>query len=97
MIQSYGNQGTADIHAGAVSKAARAVLPVALWPKARLVLDRIDVAASVGDLRLPPSMRLHQLAGDLAGWWSVSINAKFRVIFIWENGHACKVQIVDYH
>jgi proteic killer suppression protein len=97
VIASFGNQGTEDIWAGDDTRAARGVLPVALWPRARELLDQLHAAVTVGDLRLPPSNRLHKLKGKLKRFWSVSINMKYRVIFVFEGGQADEVAIVDYH
>lgn len=97
MIASFGDQGTEDIWAGDDTKAARKVLPPDLWPNARQLLDQLDAAVVVGDMRLPPSNRLHKLKGKLKGLWSVSINMKYRIIFEFANGQANDVQIVDYH
>jgi len=33
----------------------------------------------------------------LAGKFSIRINQKWRLIFIWEENQAFEVQIVDYH
>lgn len=97
MIVSFGNQGTEDLWAGDDTKAARRVLPVDLWPNARVLLDQLDAAVAVGDMSLPPSNRLHKLKGTLKGYWSVSINMKYRIIFKFGNGQASDVTIVDYH
>jgi proteic killer suppression protein len=97
VIVSFGSQGTEDIWAGDDTKAARKTLPVDLWPNARELLDQLDAAVAVGDLRLPPSNRLHKLQGKLKGVWSVSINMKYRVTFEFADGQASGVAIVDYH
>ena len=49
------------------------------------------------DLRIPPSNRLEKLIGDLKKYYSIRINNQLRVIFIWENGNAFDVEIIDYH
>jgi toxin HigB-1 len=96
-IVSFGNQGTEDIWAGDDTKAARHTLPMTLWPNARELLDQLDAAAVIGDMRLPPSNRLHRLKGKLKAYWSVSINMKYRIMFSFENGQASDVAIVDCH
>ena len=48
-------------------------------------------------LRAPPSNRLEALKGDRAGQHSVRINDQFRLCFVWRDGHAHHVEIVDYH
>ena len=97
MIVSFTDQGTEDIWVGDDTKAARSVLPTTLWPSARQLMDQLDAAASVGDMRLPPSNRLHRLKGKLKAFWSVSINMKYRITFKFEHGEASEVGIVDYH
>ncbi|MBZ0117928.1 MAG: type II toxin-antitoxin system RelE/ParE family toxin [Sandaracinaceae bacterium] len=97
MIVSFGDKGTEDIYHGINSKEARATLPKELWPVARRKLDMIDAAHDLQDLKAPPSNRLEALKGDLAGWHSIRINDKYRVIFQWKNGGAHEVTIVDYH
>lgn len=60
-------------------------------------LAYLNAAVSLRDLQIPPSNRLHQLQGDLKGYYSVSINLQWRIIFLWDNGNASEVKIVDYH
>jgi len=40
---------------------------------------------------------LEALVGDREGQHSIRINAQWRICFIWENGQASQVEIVDYH
>jgi proteic killer suppression protein len=97
VIESFGNAGTEDVWVGDDTKAARKVCPVELWARARQLLDQLHAATAPGDLRLPPSNRLHPLKGDLAGFYSVSINMKYRVIFRFQARKATDVEIIDYH
>lgn len=60
-------------------------------------LDYLDSAIDINDLRIPPSNRLHPLKDDLKGYYSISINMKWRIIFIWKDGNAHNVKITDYH
>ena len=46
---------------------------------------------------MPPGNRLEKLSGDLEGYWSIRINAQWRIIFRWKAGDAFDVEIVDYH
>jgi proteic killer suppression protein len=55
--------------------------PADLITVTRRRLLRIDAAAVVDDLRVPPGHRLHQLDGDRAGQWSISVNDQFRITF----------------
>lgn len=63
----------------------------------RRVLAILDSADRIEDVDQLPGMRLHPLKGDLAGFWSVSVSGKWRVIFRFEEGEAKDVDLVDYH
>ncbi len=62
-----------------------------------LKLNAIDAALDLKDLRLPPSNRLENLKGDREGQHSIRINDQWRICFVWRDGHAERVEIVDYH
>lgn len=72
-------------------------VPFELANRAYRVLSRIAAAVRIDDLKAPPSHRLHQLKGDRAGRWSVSVNMQYRVTFRFENGDAFDVKFEDYH
>ena len=96
-IVSYKNEGTANIAAGLPSKTARRLLPSELWRSARIKLAAIDAAESLSQLR-HPSFRLHALGKDRKGQWSVAINDRYRICFIWTtDNNSVNVEIVDYH
>jgi len=54
-------------------------------------------AQNIKDMRIPPSNHLEKLSGDLAGFWSVRMNQQWRLVFLWEEGNATEVRIIDYH
>lgn len=60
-------------------------------------LGYVDAASSLDDLRVPPGNRLEALEGDRTGQHSIRINDQWRVCFLWDNGNAQDVEIVDYH
>jgi len=64
--------------------------------KTRRILARLEEASEVGNMDLP-GFRLHPLKGDLAGYWSVTVSGKWRIIFRFEAGHASDVDLIDYH
>jgi proteic killer suppression protein len=72
-------------------------VPANLERVARRKLAQLHFAASLDDLRAPPGNRLEALRGDRKGQLSIRINERFRVVFVWRNGNAHEVQIVDYH
>jgi len=53
-------------------------------------------AAGLDDLRIPPQNRLEALRGDRKGQWSIRINDRWRVCFVWNDGQVFDVVIVDY-
>jgi proteic killer suppression protein len=96
VIRSFADATTQDVFDGENSKAARK-LPRELHDKARRMLDLINAATRLDDLRIPPGNRLEALKGDFKGFHSIRINDQWRIVFKWLNGDADEVQIVDYH
>ena len=60
-------------------------------------LQMLHRAVIVEDLRVPPGNRLEALQGNRKGQHSIRINAQWRVCFVWADGDATNVEIVDYH
>ena len=60
------------------------------------ILSMLNEAVISDDLDLP-GYRLHPLKGTLKGFWSMTVNANWRIIFRLEDGHVCDVQLIDYH
>jgi len=57
----------------------------------------IDAAETLNDLRVPPGNRLERLRGDRSGQYSIRINDRWRICFIWSAAGATEVEITDYH
>lgn len=64
---------------------------------ARRKLRMVDAAVRLDDLRLPPGNRLEALTADRMGQHSIRVNDQWRVCFVWSDGAAHEVEIVDYH
>ncbi len=64
---------------------------------ARRKLLYLHRARSLQDLRVPPGNRLEALRGDRKGQHSIRINDQWRICFLWKDGDAHDVEIVDYH
>jgi proteic killer suppression protein len=64
--------------------------------KITLILTTLDAAETVEAMNLP-SFRLHKLAGDLKGFWAVTVRANWRIVFRFEDGVATDVNLMDYH
>jgi proteic killer suppression protein len=66
-------------------------------PKIARVLAQLGIATGPDDMDLP-GFHLHPLTGSLAGFWSVTIRANWRIIFRFdEHDDATDVDYVDYH
>lgn len=92
MIVSFGDKRTQALFDDLAVPALHAIAR-----RAKRKLELIDAAASLDDLRVPPSNRLEKLRGNLAGFYSIRINDQWRVIFRWQGEDAYDVSIVDYH
>lgn len=60
-------------------------------------LAMLNRAGSIEDLRVPPGNRLEPLKGDRAGQYSIRINDRYRICFVWTAEGPKQVEIVDYH
>lgn len=74
-----------------------AVVPPHVATRARRKLILLNAAAGLEFLRVPPGNRLEKLTGDRVGQWSIRINDRFRLCFVFRAGNAYQVEIVDYH
>ena len=59
-------------------------------------LFQLHAARVLSDLRSPGNS-LESLKDERAGRHSIRINNRYRVCFVWENGDAHQVEIVEYH
>jgi proteic killer suppression protein len=93
MIKSFKCRETERIYQGRFSRR----LPRDIQRLAARKLEMLSAASQLKSLRIPPSNRLEKLKGDRSGQHSVRINNQWRICFIWKNGDAHDVEIVDYH
>ena len=93
MIRSFGSKDTERIwHEQYVKCVDRTVQRATLRK-----LELVHAAKDVEDLRIPPGNRLERLAGDRRGQHSIRVNAQWRICFVWRDGGAEDVELVDYH
>lgn len=59
-------------------------------------LTALNVATSPGDLARP-SWRLHGLSGDRAGFWSLTVQANWRLVFRFDGTDVELLDYLDYH
>ena len=72
-------------------------LPADLHRRAFKKLAILNAAVALDNLRVPPGNRLETLRGNRTGQHSIWINDQYRVCFVWRDGNAFDVEIVDYH
>lgn len=93
MIRSFADRETEKVWAGERSRR----LPADIQNRALVKLRLLNQARQLDDLRVPPGNRLEPLSGDRIGSYSIRINDQWRIVFVWDEGSALDVQIVDYH
>jgi proteic killer suppression protein len=93
MIISFGDKDTGKIWEGERIKN----LPSTIQEIARRKLRMLNNSQNINDLQIPPSNKLEKLKGKFKNYYSIRINDQWRIIFIWNNGNAEEVEIIDYH
>jgi proteic killer suppression protein len=93
MIKTFKDKHTKDVFLTGKSKR----LQPNLLRRAIRRIEYIDHATCLEDLKVPPSNRLHNLKGSRKGQHSISINDQWRICFIFLDGDAYDVEIMDYH
>lgn len=93
MILSFSCKDTEKVFQGRYTKKWDTII----LKKGQIKLDILDAAISLNDLKVPPGNRLHSLKDDLVGYYSISINMQWRIIFKWNRSNATDVKITDYH
>jgi len=72
-------------------------LPSDLQLRAFKKLAILNAAVVLDNLKVPKGNQLEALRGDRMGQHSIRINDQYRVCFVWRDGNALEVEIVDYH
>ncbi|ABC22820.1 type II toxin-antitoxin system RelE/ParE family toxin [Rhodospirillum rubrum] len=93
MIRSFADKDTEGLFHGRFARK----LPHDIQRIAQRKLRQIHAAEVLTDLRAPPGNHLEALQRDRAGQHSIRINDQWRICFVWKDGGAEDVEIVDYH
>ena len=93
MIRQIKDKEARKIWEGTISRK----LPMDIQVVARRNLRMLNNARHLNDLKVPPANRLEALKGARKGQYSIRINDQWRICFVWSNGNADAVEIVDYH
>jgi len=64
--------------------------------KIKIILQFLDAAEEPEAMNMP-GMDWHPLKGDLKGFYSVSVNGNWRIIFRFKGNDAIDVNYIDYH
>lgn len=97
MIKSFGGKnGTETKEFWDTGKSQR-MPPSNLRKASKKKLAMLNAASRLDDLRIPPGNRLEPLHGDREGQHSIAVNDQYRVCFVWSDGDAYDVEIIDYH
>jgi toxin HigB-1 len=93
VIRSFGDKTAERIWNEQFTKSVDATVQRVVLRK----LEILNAARDVEDLRIPPGNRLERLAGGRRGQHSIRVNAQWRICFVWRDGGADDVELVDYH
>jgi proteic killer suppression protein len=65
--------------------------------RVRNILAALIAAEDMRGVAGPPGWRIHQLSGDRAGPWSISVSGNWRITFDLEHQEICSLNLEDYH
>ena len=92
MIRSFSHKGLRRFF----ESGSKRGVPPEMADRLRRQLDALEEAMDVLDMNLP-GYDLHQLKGDKAGTWAVTVRANWRLTFRFVGGDALDVNFEDYH
>lgn len=92
MIENVKHRGLKKLY----EKGDRSGLRTDIADKADLYLSILDTAQTIQELDIT-GFGFHRLTGNLKGFYSVWVSRNHRVIFRFEDGNACDVDLIDYH
>lgn len=100
-IQEARRHGDPKLRRSAVRFFSRGIVPKTSPPElvaaAKRKLRAIEAAETLGDLANIPGNRLEKLKGNRAGQWSIRLNDRWRICFLWQIDGAHDVEVADYH
>ncbi len=92
MIQSFKHKGLEKFYEKGSTKGIQSDHA----RKLRMQLAALDTAQSIEDMDIP-GYRLHQLKGERKGYWSIAVNANWRLTFEFVDGNVHILNYEDYH
>lgn len=91
VIRFFRDGETEKVFLGTRSRKFQAIERIAIRK-----LFQLHAARTLSDLRSPGNS-LEALKGDRAGQYSIRINDRYRICFVWDDGDVSQVEITDYH
>lgn len=92
MIKSFRHKGLAKLY----ESGNKAGVQTAHAKKLRLILGVLEAAKTPKDVGLP-GLGLHQLKGDMEGFWAITVSGNWRIIFQFDGEGVINIDYVDYH
>jgi toxin HigB-1 len=93
MIKSFRDRDTQELWETGKNRRIPATIRITALKK----LAILNWSTDLNDLAVPAGNRLEALQADRKGQHSIRINDRYRLCFVWRNGDAFEVEIVDYH
>ena len=93
MIRSFADREAEALFSGRLVRR----LPRDIQRAVQRKLRQLHEAEELRDLAAPPGNRLEALRGSRAGQHSIQGGDQWRLCFVWKDGGAERVEIVDYH
>jgi len=92
MIMSFRHKGLASFF----TTGSKSGIQTQHEKKLRLILGRLAAARELRDMNLP-GLRMHQLTGDLSGYYALDVSGNWRIVFRFEGNDVADVDCLDYH
>jgi len=92
MIKSFRHKGVEKFF----FKGSKADIQAHHAKKLNRQLSRLDAAISADDMNIP-GWRFHALKGDMLNFYTVRVDANWRLTFTFEGSNAILVDYQDYH
>jgi toxin HigB-1 len=67
--------------------------------KVKMLLFALETALSIEQVGRFPGWKLHQLKGDMKGYWSLTVTGNWRIVFHYDESTntANDIDLIDYH
>ena len=93
MIKSFRHQGLKNFY----ETGSKSGIQPHHATRLTLILTAMSVAKAPADIKAAVTFKAHQLSGELSDYWSLSVNANWRIIFKFDGDDIELVDYLDYH